>query len=91
MVSDLPPVVPDDVALRVDTCPVIASRVDKRSWFGVGPSGVESEVISSEFDCVVSQGGRVAAGTEVNEKADVPKASESEDWKFVLLVGEAEV
>lgn len=78
--STLPPVVPEPVALRVEKCPVIdASCVDKRSWLGVSPRGEESEVISPVCVCLVSQGGSVAGGTEVKEKAEVPKTVGSED------------
>ncbi len=80
MVCALPPVVPEAAALRVEKCPVIEeSCVDKRSWPGVRAKGEESEVISPACDCFVSQGGGVAGGTEVREKAEVAKAAESED------------
>ena len=72
--------VPEAVALRVENCPVIdASCVDKRSWPGVMAKGEEFEVISPPSDCFVSQGGSVAGGTEVGEKAEVPETAESVD------------
>lgn len=84
MVSEIPPVVPNDVALRVDKCPVTVSRVDKRGWPGVR-SKKEFEVRSPACDCLVSQGGSVADGAEVSESAEVPKTPESAVSKFVLL------
>lgn len=79
MVIALPPVVPEVATLRV-ACPVIdASCVDRRSWPGVRAKGEESEVISPACDCFVSQGGSVAAGTEVRENAEVPETTESKD------------
>lgn len=77
MVNALPPVVPEAAALRVEECPVNdASCVDKRSWPGVRAKGEESEVLCPACDCLVSQGGSVAGGTDVGEKTEVPKTAE---------------
>lgn len=79
-VSALLPVVPEAAALRVEKCPVIdASRVDKWTWLEVRAKGEISEVISPACDCFVSQGGSVVGGTEVRERALVPKTEESDD------------
>lgn len=77
MISSLPPVVPEAVALRVEKCPVIdASWVDRRSWPEVRAKGEDPEVISPACDCFVSQGGSVAGGADVSENAEVPETVE---------------
>lgn len=76
-INTLPPVVTEAPALRVETCLVIdASSVDKRSWPGVRARWEESEVSSLDCVCLVSQGGSVAGGRDVGEKAKIPKATE---------------
>lgn len=89
MVSSPPPVLPETAAPRVEKCPVIdVPCVDERWWPGVRVKLGESEDSPQLCDCLVSQGGRVVAGTEVGEKTEVPETAGSADCEFVLCGAE---
>lgn len=91
VVNAVPPVGAETVAPRVVRClPVDAPCVVKRSWPVVRPKLEECEDSAPVCDCIVSQGGSVAGGTDVVEKTEFPESGESEDWMFVLLEAEVE-